>query len=59
MNELMKIADAAEYLHVPVATLRWYRQSGLGPKSAKICGRVMYRRSDLDNYVREQFNGAA
>lgn len=32
-------------------TLRNWRYRGVGPSYLKICGRVFYRRSDLDAYI--------
>ncbi|MCV7195395.1 helix-turn-helix transcriptional regulator [Mycobacterium angelicum] len=48
-------AEAAEYLHLPEATLRWWRHQGLGPKSYRLGGRrVFYDFSDLVQWSEEQ-----
>ncbi|WP_190263738.1 helix-turn-helix domain-containing protein [Glutamicibacter nicotianae] len=52
---LSLIEEAAEFLRVPVATLRYWRHQGTGPKSARIGGRVMYKQADLENWINEQF----
>lgn len=48
-------AQAAEFTGIPAATLSWYRHKGIGPKSALIGGRVMYRQEDLDAWIEEAF----
>jgi predicted DNA-binding transcriptional regulator AlpA len=46
-DELLSISDAANMSGHSVATYRWYRANGIGPKSWK-CGRyVRYWRSDV------------
>ncbi|MGO3392600.1 helix-turn-helix domain-containing protein [Glutamicibacter arilaitensis] len=52
---LSLIEEAAEFLRVPVATLRYWRHMGTGPKSARIGGRVMYKQVDLEAWINEQF----
>ncbi|MGR6899773.1 MULTISPECIES: helix-turn-helix domain-containing protein [Glutamicibacter] len=49
------IEEAAEFLRVPVSTLRYWRHLGTGPRSARIGGRVMYRQADLEAWLNEQF----
>ncbi|MGO3510120.1 MAG: helix-turn-helix domain-containing protein [Glutamicibacter arilaitensis] len=53
---LSLIEEAAEFLRVPVATLRYWRHMGTGPKSARIGGRVMYKQVDLEAWINEQFD---
>jgi excisionase family DNA binding protein len=56
VTDLLTIEETAEYLRLPVATLRHYRAVGEGgPKSAKIGRRVMYRMSDCKAYVAAAF----
>ena len=55
---LMLVEEASEFLRVPVATLRYWRATGTGPKSAKVGGRVMYRQADLEAWINEQFDKA-
>lgn len=56
---LSLVEEASEFLRVPVATLRYWRHMGTGPKSARIGGRVMYRTIDLENWLNEQFEKEA
>ncbi len=39
--ELLTITEAAELLRAPVATLRYWRHLGTGPRSFRL-GRVLY-----------------
>lgn len=55
-SDLFTLQEAAEYCRLPVNTLRWYRASRTGPKSGKIGARVMYRKSDLDQYIGAAFD---
>jgi hypothetical protein len=44
--------QAAAYLHVAPRTLANKRSKGEGPRYQKAGGRILYRRSDLESYVR-------
>lgn len=52
---LMLMPEVAEYIRRSEAQLRWLRHQGRGPRSAKVAGRVMYRRVDVERYVEECF----
>jgi len=55
---LLTTAEAAEVLHSPVATLRWWRHKGMGPKSFRMGQRkVMYRLSDVEAWLDTQYSG--
>jgi hypothetical protein len=55
MDRLLTVEELAEYLQRPVATIRFWRYKGTGPKGANVAGRVMYRESDVQRWVAEQF----
>ncbi|WP_341359074.1 helix-turn-helix domain-containing protein [Georgenia sp. M64] len=55
MSDLLTLAEAAEVLRVPEATLRYWRHMGTGPSSARIGRRVVYDRERLQRWVDEQF----
>ena len=44
--ELLTITEAAELLRAPVATLRYWRHLGTGPRSFRLGRRVLYRSDD-------------
>ena len=53
-SELLTIAEAAQLLRTPVATLRYWRHLGTGPRSFRLGRRVLYRRDDLDTWIDAQ-----
>lgn len=56
--QLLTIEEAAEFLRTPVATLRFWRHQNKGPKAARIGSRIFYRKTDLDQFINEQFDNA-
>ncbi|MCU1616472.1 MAG: transcriptional regulator, MerR family [Frankiales bacterium] len=52
--ELLTIAEAAELLRAPVATLRYWRHLGTGPHSFRVGRRVLYRRDDVSAWIESQ-----
>jgi excisionase family DNA binding protein len=52
--ELLTITEAAELLRAPVATLRYSRHLGTGPRSFRLGRRVLYRRDDLHAWIDAQ-----
>ena len=52
--ELLTITEAAELLRAPVATLRYWRHLGTGPRSFRLGRRVLYRRDDLHSWIDTQ-----
>lgn len=55
MDVILTPAEVAEQLRRPIATVRYWRAIGVGPKSANVGGRVMYRESDVEKWLDEQF----
>ena len=49
--ELLTITEAAEVLRTPVATLRYWRHQGIGPRSFRLGRRVLYRRDDVHAWI--------
>jgi excisionase family DNA binding protein len=52
--ELLTIAEAADLVRAPVATLRYWRHLGTGPHSFRLGRRVLYRRDDLHDWIAQQ-----
>ena len=55
LPDYMEPQQAGEYLGtpgrpIPVSTLQWWRTKGRGPKYWKAGGRVIYAKSDLDDF---------
>jgi hypothetical protein len=55
MSNLMTLEEFAAFVNTPINTVRFWRQNGYGPKSARIGRRVMVRRSDAEAWVQAQF----
>jgi len=55
MDRLLTLEEFAARVRRPVATARYWRAMGTGPRSARISGRVMYRESDVERWIDEQF----
>lgn len=53
-DDLLSIDEAAAYLRVPVATLRYWRYCGDGPHSFRLGRHVRYWRTDLVLWRAEQ-----
>jgi hypothetical protein len=50
----LSTSAAAEYLQMPVATLRWRRAMNLPPRSYKIGRAVWWDVADLDQFVKSE-----
>ncbi len=57
--ELLTIVEAAELLRAPVATLRYWRHLGTGPRSFRLGRRVLYRADDLRSWIDVQHGRVA
>jgi hypothetical protein len=54
MDVLLTPVEVAERVRRPVATVRFWRATGTGPKSANIGGRVLYKASDVETWIAEE-----
>ena len=52
--ELLTITEVAELLRAPVATLRYWRHLGTGPRSFRLGRRVLYRSDGLRSWIDAQ-----
>jgi excisionase family DNA binding protein len=52
---LLTLDETATYLRTPVATLRYWRHLGCGPRGFRVGRRVMFRREDVEGWLSEQF----
>ncbi|MCW2769988.1 MAG: Transcriptional repressor, dcmR family [Aeromicrobium sp.] len=53
-DELLSLTEAAALLRAPVATLRYWRYLGTGPRSLRVGRAVRYWRSDVVGWLHEQ-----
>lgn len=54
MEEYLTIDEAAVYMRTPVETLRKWRSQGTGPAAAKLGRKLVYRRSEIDQHIRNR-----
>ena len=52
--DLLTFREAAELLRAPVATLRYWRHLGTGPRSFRLGRRVLNRRADVRAWIEAQ-----
>lgn len=55
VTDVIRIPEVAELTGIPENTLRYWRHQGIGPRSAKFGKRIVYRRSDVEAWIEEQF----
>lgn len=53
-EKLLTITEAADIVRAPVATLRYWRHLGTGPRSFRLGRRVLYRYNDLITWINTQ-----
>ncbi len=53
-DELLTIAEVAAIVRAPIATLRYWRHLGHGPRSFRLGRRVVYRVGDLRAWIEAQ-----
>jgi hypothetical protein len=58
MDPLLTPEEVAARVRRSVATVRFWRATKTGPKSANVHGRVLFRQSDVERWITEQFDGA-
>ena len=58
-TDLLTISEAAEALRTPLATLRYWRYLGTGPRGFRVGRRVFYRRGELDAWLDAQESAPA
>lgn len=58
MTKLLRVPEVAEMTGIPEATLRFWRHTKTGPKSAKLGRRIVYREEDVLAWIDAQFADA-
>lgn len=54
-DPLLTMPEVASRTRVPLDTLRYWRHLGIGPESAKMGRRVVYRASDVEAWIAAKF----
>lgn len=57
-RKIVTLAEVSEKTRIPLATLRYYRATGVGPKLWKLGGRVVAYEDDVDAWIQEQYEAA-
>lgn len=57
-RKILTLAEVSEKTRIPLATLRYYRATGVGPKLWKLGGRVVAYEDDVDAWIQEQYEAA-
>lgn len=56
LSEILLMEEVSELTRLPMATLRFYRHKGdKGPKSFLLGNRVVYRRSDVMEWIQSRY----
>lgn len=57
-GRLMTMEEVSAETRIPVNTLRFYRHKGMGPRFAKLGGRLMAKREDVEKWINDAFENA-
>jgi predicted DNA-binding transcriptional regulator AlpA len=55
MDQLLTTAEVAALVRAPVASVRYWRHTGVGPKSCRLGRGVVYRASDVSAWIDARF----
>lgn len=53
--DLVGVEEVASMIGVSPSTVRWWRQTGKGPRSARIGKQVKFKRSEVEAWLEAQF----
>ena len=57
VDRILNTSEVSRLTSVPIATLRWWRHQGVGPRSFRLGARkVYYKESDIQTWLDEQYN---
>lgn len=54
MDRVLTLVEVAELTRLPLATLRYYRQAGIGPRTFRLGSRVVALESDVRQWIADQ-----
>jgi predicted DNA-binding transcriptional regulator AlpA len=54
-SDILYTEEVAALARKPVATIRWLRAIGRGPRSGKLGNRVIYKRADVEAWIDAAF----
>lgn len=50
---LLTIREVADYTRIPIATLRYLRTQGRGPRGFRVGRHLRYRVTDLEDWIKK------
>jgi len=56
--DLLTVAEAAAFMHIPLATLRHWIATNQAPPSARIGRRRMFLKHQLEEFVQKKFDSS-
>ncbi|MGM9473167.1 helix-turn-helix domain-containing protein [Pseudarthrobacter sp. YS3] len=59
MPNLLNIQEVSEMTRIPVATLRYWRHRGEGPRAARFGARILYKQEDVTAWIEAAFESGA
>jgi predicted DNA-binding transcriptional regulator AlpA len=57
-DELLTMPEVAAVVRVPIATLRYWRHLGIGPRSFRVGRSVRYWRTEVAAWLQQQSDGS-
>jgi predicted DNA-binding transcriptional regulator AlpA len=57
-RKILRLEEISEESGIPIATLRWYRHRGIGPKTWRLGRRVVAYEDDVEAWIAEQAQAA-
>lgn len=58
-DDLLLLPEVAQMIRLPVATLRWMRHRGTGPRGFLVGRHVMFRRGEVKKWIKQQEEASA
>jgi predicted DNA-binding transcriptional regulator AlpA len=58
-SDILYTEEVAALSRKSVATIRWLKATGAGPRCGKLGRRVVYRRADVEQWISSAFDGLA
>lgn len=59
LSDILFTEEVAAMARKPVATIRWLKAMGQGPRWGKLGLRVIYRRADVESWIASAFEDGA
>jgi predicted DNA-binding transcriptional regulator AlpA len=56
-SEILFTEEVAALTRKSVATIRWLKATGQGPRCGKLGRRVIYRRADVEAWIAQAYEG--